>query len=1018
MKKYSLYILILFLISFFSACVDESLNDSNQISGDIKVRIFATTPDLLDNTIETRASYDGPFENEGKVNSLAVMVFKDGTDDAELLQLETVSRNGNTNYNGTVTLTAQQNVYIRLVANTNLAGISKGQTWSQIRSSLTYTVDNSASQAFPMTAEVGVTNINSDTTIGTSTEPKKLTRTMAKMTINVTGEGNFVYQGNKVFKIADRGFVFAQTEPDDLSYPTGVEYKDEIGSYNKNTVSYSPARKNTGNDLKTPLDNRTFIIIKGTYEGVESYYRVDFGAFGKDGKMSYVDFQRNHNYLLSVNIKTYGYATEELAQHSPINRDMVEVSITESSAYEFMIDESGHFLGVSNSIAIIRGKEEYVLNGFSGDPESYEYVLATITNEKTSGWNKDDIEIISSGDLGDANVRVELVDKYDEDGNLIPGMKEYLLLGKIDNLLLHESHPPTTTLLIRYGRLVKPITVLRGDFVDSHYERLEYTFPTLRATVKKHRHADGSFFNSNLNWIYFSINDGDNSSSYIPTDADQNLINGYGDQLFVNVKEHVDVNAMGVFASRNNSESAKYEGFRFADLYLTNEDLTTAKYIVAQANSDLVGYFGSTHFRNDEGSYIIEQDNGSLYDSYLVVERITDDYTTTSTNLIKTCNNSSPSDRLKLWYLPTSRQLMGIWLSNNSDSRKTRTMYEAGGSSAINPPYPYMSRMNYTQDQINYYETTKNFGSEANSDTNPLNNPKQMSALNFQFGETTRYMFEANTGSKIPTRCVRNLTYEELPDEVKARLDAAGRSPVKDKQVTMDPGGFLSDDYFRQDVDNPIARKIEVLPKTTETDNTTVYKWTNTGWSQYVKGGLTGTLINTWTIYPGWQRNGKDLYTKDRGNSYVGVLSNNENVVPEYKIEKEYTLNEAWNKSIADGGRLPSQRELMMLYVYYPLLINGGMDPFYKDEADGYYETGDSYTPNRMLYQMYRYPLEGSIPYLHWYWTSTTRSGQFDGNDNGSVIPQRINFHFGDVNARGATETTARDHYRAVKTVE
>lgn len=965
MKRYFLYIISIFLICFSSGCVDDSLIDDTEYKGKANIRVFTTTPEAEIAKLETKAAHENDLPTEAAVNSLMVLIFEDATPEAKLLQIENVTMTND--YDGTVSLSGRNNVHIRLVANYNLPANLKGKTWSEIRTSHIYNVDNSTSQTFPMTADIPNFDIKPNNHIGKS-ERIKLVRAMAKLTLNISGDGNFNYIGNKIHQIEKQGYLFAQGL-NDYTGPTSTTSRYNETEYNKKKVTYTPERMNTGKDQKTPLDTRTYVLIEGTYNGVKSFYRVDFGSRNSSEEMEYKDFKRNTNYLLNVNIVNYGFATEEEAIDAPVNSDIIEVSIVESSAYELLVDESGHYLGVSNSVVMIYGKSQYMSNGFTGEKQDYSYVFTTITNEKTSGWNENDIEIISAIGIEKNDLKIVVVDKHDEDGNPISGMKEYLLTGSVASIYFDQSDTDVdmsepAVVSIRYGRLVKDITIIRSHYLDCHYGFKTVgneSFTPMIATVRKYRLADGTYFKKHNDWLFLSTSSRNCNSTDYGSPENQTVRGSGSSPVNIVLREHLDGSTMGIY-----SETAECEGFRFADVYASLPDNTTRyKFIVGQANADLSGYFGR-EYPSSSPSYTlaVEVDGGDEYDSYLVSHRI---YKTKDKG---DCSSLNPMDKA-LWYEPSNRQLIGLWLTDNSNSRKVNSITEPVNLPIDDNLFIRARAGGYTQAHHDYYYKTGGWDNELkNSDIGIapfvyglLFSLERNWYLDFMNGESTR----KGLGGSSYFRCVRRLPHENMPEDIRRKVTT---SPVSGKQVTMDPAGYLSEDYFNS-VDNPIARKIEVQPKVTETDQTTIYTANGTGWKQTKKN-----------------------------------------------IEREYTLADAYAKAKVGENRLPTQRELLMIYIYHELLVNAGMDAFYKDEADGYYEgTGTSAKPNRLLYKMYRYPAANHDAYLHWYWTSTTDGGQFTGNDNGTVIPHRVSFHFGDVNRRGGGETSSKDHYRAVKTI-
>lgn len=999
MKNSKLSYCIFFLaltVALLAGCTDESIVSGGRDNK--SVSLYFTTPTLsnasvefTDSSIKTKGDHSSgeAQSKQDMIKNLYFLLFDGENGVLMFAEKMTIQVDGT----GTVALSYNGKGYVRLAANVSPEGW-KGKSWESLKNEQTFTI--SGKDSYPMYADVGEQTITNSLVIGSAQTPIKLKRSVAKLTVSATSE--ITFSGFRTFNRHKEGYLFPQDPIRNVS--ANIEDEHESAYDNGKKSIFLPETKNTDED------HQTFIIVKATHNGVEGYYRIDMR---NDKKL--IDIERNKHYIIKFGKNMgYGYPTPEEALTDPYNDESDSVVIEEHSSYDFIYNENQNYMGFSNSTVVIFGKAEYCTNGFSpSNKTTYKYVLTMI---KTDSDGSD----VSIEDNGGLEITKKIIDK--EGGKYV--ILSAPVAGLEGDLDENGESGAWRTVTIRYKNMIKTLTVVwKGTYIDCTYshENIAETLgnSATYAEVKPHLRADGTEEAYPSGWIGLSTEEINADSSGSPLIS--HLSGGNGDK-YVQFREHVDGLKMGI-----KSTNAPNEGFRFADVYLSSglgEGMV--KIIYAQANADLNGYFGGTSLAEYTP---VNNDDGTQYDSYLVSERITDEIG--SSDLMSYCKSKNPSDKQGLWYLPSSRQLMGLWLSDNSNSRKTSPMDTAP---AEGPTYRYISRSNYTQAHIDYYEWTKTFTfiegytNLRNADSKGLNDPSRYWRMNFSNGETIR----DNTDAAI--RCVRNLSGEELPSDIQSKIT----HPVSGRQATMDPAGYLSDDYFDQSVGNPIARKIEVLPKTTEMDNTVVYTWTPTAGSIYLywktesKGLILKDYLHyySWAVGPGWERNGKELYPKDKGNEYtVGwtststppVPQNSENVHPTKSIEKEYTLTNAFNRSISAGGRLPSMRELLLIYIYHDWLVAGGMDRFYVDEADGYYEGSSiSIQPNRLLYQMFRYPAANHIPYMHWYWTSTTRAGKFTGTD-GSSPPLRVNFHFGDVNARGANETTAMDHYRAVKTV-
>ncbi len=1030
MKKTFLTIqlfIALFSMVSLSGCVDDT--DSVVIGNGKEVTIYFTTPTLAQTNIQTRGTHtEGETgEVEDKVESIYVLIF-----DKEGKTLETFKRHSTLDNQGVATVAnpgKYKQCYIRLVANITPDDSWIGKNWSVLREQVHFSLPLNPGDLIPMFYDQGVMDFEEGAQIGDSELGRiNFIRAVAKLRIVVEGK-DVRLLGFRTFAFRKQGYVFPQETIKNIGGPENVPYEQDIKAYdNKKKAVFVPE---TRNSETFPENDEAYIIVKATKKlgntHIEGFYRVDMRQGGK-----LIDIKRNKDYVITLKSDIgYGYSTEEEAMDNPINSAQGEgsIDIQEHSSYDFIANQSGNYLAVTNSKFSIVGKTHYYKIGFSGEKEAYTYV-ATIAETEKSDLQKEDITIESSGSEQYFTIDKQIIQEE--------GKNKLMITAKAINEITIGSK---MQIYLRYKNIIKEIQVLfpskmvNCTYYNLHLDALaNYPLGTMvsHAWLTTHRKADetpGS--NPDLDWVGFDKDYFQNLSLNEKTKTEfteETLLS----ELCMKFREHIDPVKMGRLAGKN----AEWEGHRFADAYVAT-DYGMLKVTVAQANADLSGFFGGAELIKIPKDGTI--DEGDQYDSYLLVERypgrtatdqIFNHYDSRKT-IKEYCSDRNPAGGEKLWYLPSSRQLMGLWLTENSDSRKLSPMK---GEPASEPNYAYFARNNYSSSyEAIYKEATSIYGPDNkpfNRDPNPLNVSERYPVIYFSNGETTRGPVHKETA----IRCVRNLKPEELPAEI--RSIARTVTPVNGRTVTMDPYNFLGDDYFRQDVWNPIARKIEVQEPHGEKQKTVVYRWLEDAGSKYVhkrtdsKGFLSKEYRHhyKWESFPWWTKNGAPLYKKDKGDPYstnwikssTPPEVNNLEAVPDKWIDQEYTLADALKNT--GSSRLPTMRELQLIYIYYPLLIQGGMAPFYKEEGHGYYDPekpGDESTPNTYIWQMIRYPKEvGSIPfqaYMHWYWSSTAREGNLTGDD-GTKIPQRMNFHFGDVNARSAHQTDHKDHYRLVKT--
>ena len=187
---------------------------------------------------------------------------------------------------------------------------------------------------------------------------------------------------------------------------------------------------------------QAYLIVKGKYNRVESYYKVSFLT---DNDMTKpMALLRNHAYTVKItHVNTYGWPTEAEAIKDPYpeNRMMVDVK-DDNPLVNDMIACKDYHLGVSDQVS-----------GAWDDENIIATVVTTIKNGETptfstsDGWIKKDVTTITkTGTVPDT------------DGpNSTTGTKYQISIAGEKNE--YSEEPRTGTVIVKSGDLTRTITV-------------------------------------------------------------------------------------------------------------------------------------------------------------------------------------------------------------------------------------------------------------------------------------------------------------------------------------------------------------------------------------------------------------------------------------------------------------------------------------------------------------------------------------------------------------------------------
>ena len=186
---------------------------------------------------------------------------------------------------------------------------------------------------------------------------------------------------------------------------------------------------------------QAYLIVKGKYNRVESYYKVSFLT---DNDMTKpMALLRNHAYTVTIkHVNTYGWPTVDgaIADPYPENRMMVDVK-DDNPLVNDMIACKDYHLGVSDQVS-----------GAWDDENIIATVVTTIKNGETptfstsDGWIKKDVTINKTGTVPDT------------DGpNSTTGKKYEISIAVEKNE--YSEEPRTGTVIVKSGDLTRTITV-------------------------------------------------------------------------------------------------------------------------------------------------------------------------------------------------------------------------------------------------------------------------------------------------------------------------------------------------------------------------------------------------------------------------------------------------------------------------------------------------------------------------------------------------------------------------------
>ena len=340
-------------------------------------------------------------------------------------------------------------------------------------------------QTFPMSTLVEVERIDNNTRIENSDGSSlMLVRAIAKMHI-VNKASTFELKGVTAVVNVPRQGQLHRIESTVNARPSNLtEYKyDAIYSSPIARAEAVDGGQSTENNpiylYESAIQNNTYLLIQGTYEGREYYYKMAI----VDDDTRTMDVLRNHAYVFTITAaKGPGYDTVEDAKASkPSNTALdYKVLIDDSNAYETMANND-FYLGVSNSVFITYASEE-------ADYEIFKLVTDCRTdfpNSCSVTDNRDEVGTWSFRLISPADgARIPIVDSNTSDPNITP------VEARISNWLLwHEDYQYDENGVPRKNAY---ITLKLGNLEKKIRIRQRYAIPAAGMTIRYMPMTDAS----------------------------------------------------------------------------------------------------------------------------------------------------------------------------------------------------------------------------------------------------------------------------------------------------------------------------------------------------------------------------------------------------------------------------------------------------------------------------------------------------------------------------------------------
>lgn len=479
------YLLVAFALFTGISCTRDTFDDNNNLpevpDGMVLVPLHTNakdyqTPVTRAVAIETISTAELPW----------VLVFVGSGDDAVFFEARKVVAVGNSQDPHVILTRQAQAVRLLIVANApatffngtanvaftaeNLNSILAGKTITEAANNYL----NSPKVTTPTLATILYDNlylpmsevhdeladgIDENSSIGKPTAKVDLKRIVAKVTVTSNAPG-FTLTGASVAKARNYGRLYQlpgeellppATNADLFNYMTSG--RDIVAEAVGNTTQATPIYI-----YESPKEDQTSVIVKGTYNGIEGFYRLVFKSKNESGN-PLMDILRNKLYVFTISsVSATGYPTIDQAIAATPSNDLLNysVAVVDPNSHDLM-DNGLYYLGVSNSD----------LHIYSNTPETNITAVTVTTNATDAALGFGGLKyysvsgsgISTPGGVFDAPINVST------DG-ITPAATEI----KINTTADFTSG----TIKVQLGNMVKEINVVRSggglEFIDAIFD--------------------------------------------------------------------------------------------------------------------------------------------------------------------------------------------------------------------------------------------------------------------------------------------------------------------------------------------------------------------------------------------------------------------------------------------------------------------------------------------------------------------------------------------------------------------
>ena len=378
------------------------------------------------------------------------------------------------------------------------------------------------------------------------------------------GDKKFELESFQLYDAADKGTVA----------PTECKYESATPNVPTDAVKAKSGWQTGETPFYETAAGQAYLIVKGKYNHVESYYKVSFLT---DNDMTKpMALLRNHAYTVTIkHVNTYGWPTEAEAIKDPYPENRMRVDVKDDNPLVTdMIACKDYHLGVSDQVS-----------GAWDDENINATVVTTIKNNEKPTFSK-------SGDWIKGVTVSETITVPDTDGPNSTTGKKYKISIAVDKNEYSEE-PRTGTVTVKSGDLTRTITVTQTgkDFKLAEDRKVKLVTTSTVGTPEEYNDYFNKFLPNTLgikpedmqkekvrnDGLHFGV--GTNEFSYlIPKKTGDAVTKGINGGRF-NITDNGDGNWK---VTLNNTEDKNYEVWKgdFSIKYTDAGHEITIKYSV------------------------------------------------------------------------------------------------------------------------------------------------------------------------------------------------------------------------------------------------------------------------------------------------------------------------------------------------------------------------------------------------------------------------------------------------------